>query len=159
MNTGGTQYETRHVAGAAYARMDDSRACLTHVVDTTTGKPLCKKVKPENLLTAAESDTDPDTPATCPLCAKRDSREHTKPAIDIDGKPLHPDAATYSYQLLSVLMGALYAVDREFQPERVPDGADRWTPHGLAGRQWVEKELFVLITRAGAAGARIPERP
>lgn len=71
-----TEYETRPVAGAAYTRFDDGRACLTHVADVATDVPLCKKVKPENLLDAATADLDPDAPATCPTCASKDPRRH-----------------------------------------------------------------------------------
>lgn len=65
--------QTVAVLAAAYkgkrAALDVTR---THAFDTRTGATLCGKVNPDSL--ADDSATNPDLPATCPTCAKRDPR-------------------------------------------------------------------------------------
>ena len=63
--------ETRAVLGAAYLPSDE-RVGLTHAVDAETDRPLCKRVKADNL--ADPYAQDPDLPPTCPVCLKRDPR-------------------------------------------------------------------------------------
>ena len=66
--------KTSDVTSSAYTRKQiDAGAFLTHSYDTTTGSPLCKRVKAEHLLYDPYS-TDEDAAPTCPVCAKRDPR-------------------------------------------------------------------------------------
>jgi hypothetical protein len=72
-STDPSNIKTRAVAGAAY-KSNDIRSTLTHAVDQTTDKPLCGRVKPENILDDPYAVDDENAPATCPVCAKRDPR-------------------------------------------------------------------------------------
>lgn len=57
----------------ATAYVDSSKGTLTHACDVDTLKPLCGKVKASSILDDLCA-TDPDAPATCPACAKKDPR-------------------------------------------------------------------------------------
>jgi hypothetical protein len=67
------RYLTFPVVAPAY-KNQRAEAFLTHVWDDQEGRPLCKRVKPDNLLVDYALD-DLDAPATCQTCAKRDPRE------------------------------------------------------------------------------------
>lgn len=81
-----TNIKTRAVAGAAY-KQNDIRSTLTHAVDQTTEKPLCERVKPENILDDPYAVADEDAPATCPVCAKRDPRFNDPEALKEPSAP------------------------------------------------------------------------
>lgn len=67
--------ETYPVAGAAYLPGDE-RSMLTHAVDTATGLPLCKRVKASNIIDDSLWEGGIESKPTCPICAKRDPRQH-----------------------------------------------------------------------------------
>jgi hypothetical protein len=69
MNT--ADIKTRAVAAASYAKLATFH---NHAVDTSTGLPLCKRVKPASILDDCYAVDDENAPATCPVCAKRDPR-------------------------------------------------------------------------------------
>jgi hypothetical protein len=68
-----TRFETRAVLAARYVKLDK---CLTHVVETDESgfetRVLCRKVRLDSVCDAGGSN--PDAPATCTVCAKRDPR-------------------------------------------------------------------------------------
>lgn len=68
------KFETRGVLAGAY-RAADPKSFRTHVVELVNGhesRVLCKRVKLENL--ADPYAADPNAPATCAVCVKRDPR-------------------------------------------------------------------------------------
>ena len=65
--------KTHALLGTAYRpNMRPGATARTHAVDTATGLPLCGRINPWHF--ADEHATNPDLPATCPTCAKRDPR-------------------------------------------------------------------------------------
>lgn len=135
--------KTRAVAGSAY-KTNDIRSTLTHAVNQTTGKPLCNRVKPENLLDDPYAVDDEDAPATCPLCAKRDPRfnhDHPEPsppdqtALNVGDRFLLQYGNGTQVARVRALMRTGYAIDRMVAVSVQGYTGDKPT-HVVRGFEW-----------------------